>query len=461
MAHSRMLRRELQMLLLVAVQRAGSLSLVGNGARLARTASGGCRVRSLASCAVTAGAAPALPVRAPHKFVAFPFGYHEEIELTIDDLTNMGDGVGRVQLSAAAPPSPSSAGPPSASDGAILSSEAAGSPTADPAPSRAADTPSRWVVMVPFALPGERVRARVFRNHASHSSADLVAVLSPSPFRQPAVCPLFGTCGGCQYQHLSYGAQLAMKRTQVEELLVRVGNLSQACGGEARLRSLVLPPVGLGDRQYGYRTKLTPHYNVPPPGAPLLIGFIRNGVRSQMVDVEACHIASEPINRALPGVRAAAAARVSAEVKAYDTGGGKRPKGATLLLRHALAADGSPTVTSDHHDLVSEIVALPGSAAVKAAVDAAGGARGWEQQGDAAAGTTGRAGEGEQAEEAGGDAAAAAEAVAVAGSPVDGKLPLRLTFKAGDFFQNNPFVVPLMVQHVLDEVRLSLLPPGT
>ena len=73
--------------------------------------------------------------------------------------------------------------------------------------------------MVPFTLPGERVRARVFRNHKNFSEADLVEVLTPSPHRVTPRCPIFGRCGGCQYQHLAYAEQLAWKQRQVAELL--------------------------------------------------------------------------------------------------------------------------------------------------------------------------------------------------------------------------------------------------
>ena len=56
-----------------------------------------------------------------------------------------------------------------------------------------------WVVLVPFALPGDRIRARVWRNQKNFSEADLVEVLQPSPDRIEPPCPVFGRCGGCQY----------------------------------------------------------------------------------------------------------------------------------------------------------------------------------------------------------------------------------------------------------------------
>src|SRR5258705_10203195 len=110
-----------------------------------------------------------------------PFAYHAEIELEIATLTNLGSGLGRVTLPG--------------------------------------ETKANWVVMVPFTLPGERVRARVFRNHKNFSEADLIEVLTPSRERVEPRCPLFGRCGGCQYQHLAYSGQLGWKRRQMAGLL--------------------------------------------------------------------------------------------------------------------------------------------------------------------------------------------------------------------------------------------------
>jgi len=55
------------------------------------------------------------------------------------------------------------------------------------------------VVLVPFTMPGEAVRARVYRDGGSFLGADLVHVTAPAPARIAPACALFGTCGGCQY----------------------------------------------------------------------------------------------------------------------------------------------------------------------------------------------------------------------------------------------------------------------
>ena len=80
----------------------------------------------------------------PKNFVAEPFEYHQEVEVTVESLTNLGMGVARV-------------------DG--------------------------WVVMVPFVIPGERVTARIYRNFQNYSDADLVEVLEASPDRVEPRCP--------------------------------------------------------------------------------------------------------------------------------------------------------------------------------------------------------------------------------------------------------------------------------
>ncbi len=207
--------------------------------------------------------------RTPRRFHPVPYEYHDEIEIEIDSLSNLGKGVGR--------------------DG-------------------------DWVVFVSHALPGERVRARVFRNAANHSEADLVEILRPSPDRVEPVCPLFGECGGCQYQNFAYPAQLEWKRRQVGELLRRMAGI------EFPVEAPVPSP-----RLYGYRSKITPHFQKPVQGRIGPIGFLREGRRQQVLDVPRCPIASESVNRALENLRR----ETRANARGYR-------KGATLLLRDSL-----------------------------------------------------------------------------------------------------------------------------
>ena len=203
------------------------------------------------------------------RFNATPFAYHQELEIEIDSLTNLGKGVGRV---------------------------------------------NDWVVFVSHSLPGERVKGRVFRNSASFSEADLIEVIRASPDRVDPHCPLFGQCGGCQYQNLSYSAQLDWKRGQVAELLQRMAGIE-----------FPVAPVHPSPLTYGYRSKITPHFQKPKNGQMGAIGFLLEGRMQQVLDVPQCPIASESINAKLLQVRR----EVTASARSFK-------RGATLLLRDSL-----------------------------------------------------------------------------------------------------------------------------
>lgn len=255
---------------------------------------------------------------APRNFRPEPYGYHEEIELDIDTLTNMGQGLGRI---------------------------------------------NEWVVMVRFALPGERVRARVYRNDKNFSEADLVEVITPSPDRITAPCPVFTECGGCQYQHFEYSAQLEWKTKQVKELLWHM----------VRIDHPVQPAIA-SPKQYGYRSKLTPHFEVPRKGRPMTIGFLKAGTRTRHVEVEQCPLISDAMNEALTEIRADT-------YKRQKTSPFK--KGGTLLIREHL--DG---ITTDPKETIRE------------------------QVGD-----------------------------------------ITFSFIAGEFFQNNPSILPAFTSYVRDKAR--------
>ena len=220
----------------------------------------------------------------PRNFVPEPFGYHQELELTIDTLTNLGVGLGRID---------------------------------------------EWVVMVPFSLPDGRVRARIFRNHKNYSDADLLEVITPSPERVEPGCALFGQCGGCQYQHLAYSAQLDWKHSQVTELMQRMAGIEHP-----------VEAVHGSPEAYGYRSKLTPHFQKPGKGKDVPIGFLRYGQRNSIIDVPQCPIATDAINAALPEER-----------RKIKSGERKFKKGGTLMLRHTLEG-----VTNNHQEIVSERV---------------------------------------------------------------------------------------------------------
>jgi 23S rRNA (uracil1939-C5)-methyltransferase/tRNA (uracil-5-)-methyltransferase len=110
-------------------------------------------------------------------------------------------------------------------------------------------TDKKWVVFIPNVIPGESVRIRIYRNHATYSDADLLEILTPSPDRVEPRCTLANICGGCQYQHISIERQRGMKAEQVQDLFERIGGLDR----EDFPR--VLDTIGTGEI-YEYRSKM-------------------------------------------------------------------------------------------------------------------------------------------------------------------------------------------------------------
>ena len=85
------------------------------------------------------------------------------------------------------------------------------------------------VIFVPYALPGETVAVEVEKGKKGWAQARLVEIIQPSPDRITPPCPYFGhhACGGCQWQHARYEAQLRYKADVVRDQLARLGGLSQ------------------------------------------------------------------------------------------------------------------------------------------------------------------------------------------------------------------------------------------
>ena len=76
-------------------------------------------------------------------------------------------------------------------------------------------------VFVSLAVPGDRVRVIVEREQGNVLFASIVEVITPSPVRIEPPCPYFGRCGGCDFQQLTYQAQLDAKVETIKDCLRR------------------------------------------------------------------------------------------------------------------------------------------------------------------------------------------------------------------------------------------------
>lgn len=81
------------------------------------------------------------------------------------------------------------------------------------------------VYFVRGSIPGETVEAEVVEKKRDYTVAAAVNVVDPSEYRQSPVCPVYGLCGGCHYQHITYEKQLVMKQEIVCDCLRRIGRI--------------------------------------------------------------------------------------------------------------------------------------------------------------------------------------------------------------------------------------------
>lgn len=105
-------------------------------------------------------------------------------------------------------------------------------------------------VFVAGGVAGDVVRARVTQDGGSFAKARVEEVVTPSPDRVEAPCPYVDVCGGCPWAHLSREAQLAAKRANVVDLLVRIGHF-----GVDEAEALVATCEAPSD-PWGYRNKV-------------------------------------------------------------------------------------------------------------------------------------------------------------------------------------------------------------
>ncbi len=243
------------------------------------------------------------------------------------------------------------------------------------------------VFVVPFTLPGDVVKAKTVSYHGEYcyTLTDFVQLIRAGEKRDDSLikCPYFSRCSGCQFQMLPYADQLIHKRSIIVKAYQNFSNIIPE----------LVPPVGdtIGSPlQYGYRTKLTPHFDGPPGSLRRNrkgrfdgeerkgfdevppIGFMLKGTRKTM-DIEDCPIGTDAVRSGMAKERD----RVVAMLPTFK-------KGATLLLREStsrvphlgldIGADGLGTYATrqekdgrENPDASEEITMLPESPAEKPA----------------------------------------------------------------------------------------------
>lgn len=138
---------------------------------------------------------------------------------------------------------------------------------------------------VPFCLPGEKVVATPVSDKKQFIKGELVEIITPSIHRVTPFCPYYGTCGGCDLQHVSYSEQVKIKQGIIFENLERIGHIDTTSFTH-------LAPITGKDLHYRQRVKFSIHQKKGT------IGFLARGTHD-VVDITHCPLLSSSLNELL------------------------------------------------------------------------------------------------------------------------------------------------------------------
>jgi 23S rRNA (uracil1939-C5)-methyltransferase len=145
------------------------------------------------------------------------------------------------------------------------------------------------VCFVPFTLPGEDVKICITSVKKNFLEAEVIEIIKASEERVEPVCEHFKDCGGCQYQHVSYSKQLDLKKSQLAQVLKRIGSFEE------------IPEISevlASEKEYNYRNRITLNPRKLEDGK-LLYGY-KDLKNKRLIQIESCPLANEEVNKLIP-----------------------------------------------------------------------------------------------------------------------------------------------------------------
>jgi len=142
------------------------------------------------------------------------------------------------------------------------------------------------VVFVPYTVTGDEAWIEITEEKKRYSTARLTEIIKPSPRRVIPPCPYFGTCGGCQWQHIDYSIQAGQKKEILGETLRRLGGMKE------------IPSISVfsSPKPYDYRVRV----QLKVKGKAM--GYYQERSH-RIVDIERCPISHPLVNQIIQGLR--------------------------------------------------------------------------------------------------------------------------------------------------------------
>lgn len=143
-------------------------------------------------------------------------------------------------------------------------------------------------IFVSLAAKGDTLRVRIREKKGKLAFAEIIEIIEPSADRITPPCQYFGTCGGCDFQQMSYPTQLEAKVGIIQDCLKRIGKIDFQ--GEIKI-------IG-SPHEFGYRTRAQWHADTRSKK----IGYFKR-FSKQIIDVETCPILDAQLQETLTNLR--------------------------------------------------------------------------------------------------------------------------------------------------------------
>ena len=143
-------------------------------------------------------------------------------------------------------------------------------------------------IFVDLSVAGDRLRVELREIKGKIAFADIHSIIDPSPDRIEPPCPYVGICGGCNFQQMTYAAQLAAKVGIIRDCLHRIGKF------EYEREIAVIPSPA----EFGYRLRAQWHIDGPKKK----IGYYRQNSRD-LIAIEHCPILAPELDASLQQMR--------------------------------------------------------------------------------------------------------------------------------------------------------------
>ena len=153
------------------------------------------------------------------------------------------------------------------------------------------------VIMLKNGVPGDIVDIKTYKKKKKYFLGNITKYHSYSKLRVEPKCEHFGTCGGCKWQNMIYDSQTQFKENKIRHSFKKIFN------------SIEVNPIIKCNEEYFYRNKLEFSFTenrwltnqeissnkkgIERRG----IGFHISGMWDKVVDINNCHLQSDPSNK--------------------------------------------------------------------------------------------------------------------------------------------------------------------